>query len=102
MAVNPSRSREIQQQREEAWLGDAVLALLVREWILSREGRMDARLFAELTSNHFLSRFGAPTAVEAEIGRVYQGGGMEAVRVWADRRLMPHFERFRHLRAGRR
>ena len=26
------------REREEAWIGDAVLALFVREWILKQEG----------------------------------------------------------------
>jgi dsRNA-specific ribonuclease len=54
---------------------------------------MEAALFAELTSNQFLSRLGVPTAVEAEIGRAYRDGGLEAARAWIDARLGPHFER---------
>ncbi|MFN0127816.1 MAG: hypothetical protein ACKV19_14140 [Verrucomicrobiales bacterium] len=94
MAVSPSRNEAIQQEREDAWLGDAALALVVREWILAREGRMEAELFSELTSNQFLSRLGSPTAVEAEIGRAFRRGGLEAVRVWVEGRLISHFERY--------
>lgn len=89
------------REREEAWLGDAALSLVVREWILARQGRMEASLFAELTSNQFLSRLGAPTAVEAEIGRAYRDGGLEAARAWIDGRLGPHFERTVNRRHGR-
>jgi dsRNA-specific ribonuclease len=101
MAVNRSRNEAIQLEREEAWLGDAALALVVREWILAREGRMEAALFAELTSNQFLSRLGIPTAVEAEIGRAYRDGGLTAARAWIDARLIPHFERNLNRRHGR-
>lgn len=93
MPVTRSREKTILREREEAWLGDAALALVVREWILARLGRMEAALFAELTSNQFLSRLGVPTAVEAEIGRAYRDGGLEAARQWIDVRLGPHFER---------
>jgi len=101
MPVTRSRHEAIQREREEAWLGDAALALVVREWILAREGRMEAPLFAELTSNQFLSRLGAPTTVEAEIGRVFREGGLDAVRAWITGRLIPHFERHLNRRHGR-
>ena len=39
---------------------------------------MDAEMFARMSSNHFLSALGNPTAVEAKIGRVYQRDGLEA------------------------
>jgi len=101
MPATRSLNEAIQREREQAWLGDAALALVVREWILAREGRMEAGLFAELTSNQFLSRFGAPTAVEAEIGRVYRSGGLEAARAWIEERLEPQFERIVNRRHGR-
>jgi hypothetical protein len=101
MAVTRSRNNAIQREREEAWLGDAALALVVREWIMAREGRIEAALFAELTSNQFLSRLGPPTAVEAEIGRAYGEGGLEAARAWIDARLIPHFERRLNRQHGR-
>jgi len=101
MAVTRSRAEAILREREEAWLGDAALALVVREWILARRGRLEAALFAELTSNQFLSRVGVPTAVEAEIGRAYRDGGLEAARRWIDERLGPHFERTLNRQYGR-
>jgi dsRNA-specific ribonuclease len=101
MALTRSREHELQREREDAWLGDAALALVVRDWILAREGRIEAGMFAELTSNQFLSRFGPPTAVEAEIGRAYRDGGLEAARAWVAARLMPHFERNLNRRHGR-
>ena len=43
--------------RAEAWVGDAILALYVREWILAEEGAINGKLFVEFTSNrpHFQS-----------------------------------------------
>ena len=101
MAVNRMKEDAVRLEREEAWLGDAALSLVVREWILAREGRLEAGLFAELTSNRFLSRRGPPTAVEAEIGRVYRDGGLEAARAWIGGRLVPHFEKNLNRRHGR-
>ena len=101
MAVTRSREEAIVREREQAWLGDAALSLVVREWILARQGRMEAALFAELTSNQFLSRLGVPTTVEAEIGRAYRDGGLEAARAWIDAHLVPHFERRLNRRHGR-
>jgi hypothetical protein len=72
---------EIERIREEAWIGDAVLALFVRDWLLSVSNREmslaeRAALFELFTSNQFLSSFGEPTRVEAEIGRTYQSAGI--------------------------
>jgi len=92
----------LRREREEAWLGDAALSLIVREWVLKRTGGLEAGLFAELTSNQFLSRLGPPTAVEAEIGREYRLGGLRAAHAWIDQHLGPHFERALSRRQGRR
>ena len=53
--------------RNQAWIGDAVLSLYVREWLSPRIDRTvpDRNALHELfTSNQFLSGFGEPTAVE--------------------------------------
>ena len=47
--------------RAEAWVGDAILALYVREWILAEEGAINGKLFVEFTSNDFLRRTGNAT-----------------------------------------
>ncbi len=68
-----------EQTRNEAWIGDAVLTLFAREWLLPGTERTlpDRHALHELfTSNQFLSAFGEPTAVEAEIGRVYLKAGL--------------------------
>lgn len=74
---------KIEKLREEAWIGDAVLALFVRDWLLtvtSQETSLAQRtaLFELFVSNQFLSSFGEPTRVESEIGRVYQTHGLSA------------------------
>jgi hypothetical protein len=78
-------------EREQAWIGDAVLGLFARRWILEREGTMDAEMFARMSSNHFLSAIGNPTAVEATIGRRFQTGGLEAAFEHIESALVPLF-----------
>jgi hypothetical protein len=46
-----------------------------------------------MTSNQFLSAWGEPTAVEAEIGRLYQQGGLPAAFALIETRLVPVFAR---------
>jgi len=83
---------EVRQEREEAWIGDAVLALFARRWILDHAGHMDHGMFAALTSNQFLSTFGRPTAVEARIGRSYQEGGLAAAFALIETEVLPKFQ----------
>lgn len=74
--------QEVSTLREEAWLGDAVLELYVRERILEEDAaRNDARRIS-LVRNSFLNRLGQPTRVEAEIGRRYRQGGLDAAFAW--------------------
>lgn len=77
--------------RNDAWIGDAVLALYAREWILRTEGAMDGELLAAFSSNRFLEATGHPTRVEAEIGRIYQADGLAAAFAWIEERLLPIF-----------
>ena len=81
----------IRREQEQAWTGDAVLGLFAREWILRREGGMDAEMFSRMTSNHFLSAIGNPTAVEAEIGRIYQSQGLQPAFDHIENRIVPLF-----------
>jgi hypothetical protein len=87
---------EIEQLREEAWIGDAVLALFVRDWLLtvsSRETSVAQRtaIFELFVSNQFLSSFGEPTRIEAEIGRVYQTQGLSAAFAFIENDFVPRF-----------
>ena len=93
-------------EREQAWIGDAVLGLFARRWILEREGKMDAEMFARMSSNQFLSAIGNPTAVEAIIGRRYESDGLEAAFQHIENENVPLFlqqekKRIRHA-GGRR
>ena len=78
MAAPKKIDDELMREREEAWVGDAVLALFVRRLILKEQGKMDGEMFIRCTSNDFLRNIGNPTSVEALIGRIYEGEGLEA------------------------
>ena len=87
----------VRRQREEAWIGDAVLSLFARNWILASSGSMDAALFAAMTSN--LSTIGNPTAVESRIGRTYSSEGLAAAFTLIEQEILPRFlaQRRKHL-----
>lgn len=91
MSISPQKEQELVQERSEAWIGDAVLALYVREWILNKHGNMDGEMFVRFTSNDFLRHRGNPTSVEAEIGRVYDENGLQAGFDWIKEHLEPLF-----------
>ncbi len=80
-----------QRLRENAWIGDAVLELYARSHILHKHGRVDAEMKMRFTCNQFLSCHGNPTAVEAEIGVIYQREGLEAAFAWIRDTLEPLF-----------
>lgn len=82
---------QLTREREEAWVGDAVLALFVREWILREEGALDGEKFTRFTSNDFLRVLGNPTRVEAEIGQIYRKGGLQAAFQHIEDLLLPAF-----------
>ena len=95
----------VRREREEAWIGDSVLGLYARKWILESTGAMDAGVFAAMTSNQFLSTIGNPTAVEARIGREYAACGLEAAFALIEREILPRFasqQRRRQPMPGRR
>jgi len=79
------------ETRNAAWIGDAVLSLYVREWILREHGVMDGTRLTAFTSNQFLSAFGNPTEVEAEIGHVYEKDGLAAGFAHIEAKLLPVF-----------
>jgi 23S rRNA maturation mini-RNase III len=78
---------------QEAWLGDAVLSLYVREKILREDGVLDGPKSVRMTSNQFLGTIGEPTKVEAEVGRIYKREGLAAAFSWIETRLVPLFEK---------
>ena len=77
--------------RNAAWIGDAVLSLYVRAWILREHGGMDGERATAFSSNQFLSAFGNPTEVEAGIGRIYERDGLAAAFADIEARLLPVF-----------
>jgi hypothetical protein len=81
----------VRREREEAWIGDAVLSLFARNWILASSGSMDAALFAAMTSNQFLSTIGNPTTVESRIGRAYSSDGLAAAFTLIEQEILPRF-----------
>lgn len=88
--------------RAQAWVGDAVLALYVREWILSfNKGMIDGTLFVEFTSNNFLRLTGNATGVEAQIGRIYESAGLEAAFAWISENLKERMEQRLHILRSR-
>ena len=84
-----------EQMRNDAWIGDAVLALFARSWLLQAvqgENSKDRnRLFELWVSNQFLSSFGEPTSVEAAIGRTYVSGGLIAAFAFIESNLLIRF-----------
>lgn len=80
------------KKREWAWIGDAVLSLYVRVWLLqsthlSAQQRGD--YFIRATSNHFLSALGKPVEVEARIGRLYEEQGLEVANAYIVAEIVP-------------
>ncbi|MDB4404459.1 hypothetical protein N9154_03905 [Akkermansiaceae bacterium] len=94
--------KEIDREREEAWVGDAVLALFVREWLLREKGKIDGEAFIRFTANDFLRIVGNPTAVEAEIGQVYAKDGLQAGFDHIESLLLPLFIQREKVRARQR
>lgn len=86
----PEDPKELQAK---AWIGDAVLALCAREWLLGEDGKVSSAKFENLTSNAFLTTLGNPTKVEAEIGLRYEREGLEAARDWILATIIPQFQR---------
>jgi len=87
---------DTQKLRESAWIGDAVLSLWARRWILTQpeiKPERRAEVFISMTSNHFLSAFGEPTRVEARIGDIYEREGEDAACRWMDEMLLPVFKK---------
>lgn len=84
------------ETHQAAWIGDAVLSLYVRQWILAQTGKTDGAQLTEFTSNQFLALFGNPTEVEAAIGRRYEAEGLAAAFAWIEAELLPtHLARLR-------
>ncbi len=88
-----TKDEEIRIERANAWIGDAVLALFARQFVLRERNMMDGEWFTRMTSNEFLSAFGNPTRVEASIGKLFLEGGLDAAFAWMEAELVPLFRR---------
>lgn len=91
-------SNEIANLRARAWVGDAVLALFAREWILRQNDippERRAEEFTRMTSNDFLACTGEPTAIEAAIGDTYQAHGLAAAFAHIEATLLPLYRKQR-------
>lgn len=88
-----TRNELLKIEREAAWVGDAVLALYAREFVLRERGCMDGIWFTHLTSNEFLSAFGNPTSVEAKIGEIYRTEGLLAAHTHIESEFLPLFRK---------
>ncbi len=84
---------DLKTTRELAWVGDAVLSLHGRRWILANHGTMDGAMLTRFTSNRFLSALGNPTEVEAIIGRIYESEGYDAACDYIDTEVLPLFKK---------
>jgi len=83
-----------EEKRSKAWIGDAVLGLFAREWILKKTDiavKERAHVFIQMTSNQFLASLGEPTAMEAEIGVVYESEGLQAAFDFIEGKFLPLF-----------
>jgi dsRNA-specific ribonuclease len=87
------KNGEKRREQELAWIGDTVLDLYARTWILENHGSLSGEMLRRMTSNQFLACFGNPTAVEAKIGTVYREEGLEPAFAWIEAELIPLFKK---------
>ncbi len=89
--------------RELAWIGDSVLELYARSWVLKHHGGIDAGAKTRFTRNSFLNCLGNPTAMEARIGEIYAAQGLEAAHAWIREHVEPLFlkQEARRVRHGK-
>lgn len=82
---------EVEALRQEAWIGDAVLELYARTHVLEEKRQRDLPLKVRMVRNAFLTHLGQPTRVEAEIGKRYREGGLDAAFAWIAEHIQPLF-----------
>ena len=89
------------REQELAWIGDTVLDLFARRWILEHHGTVCGERLRRMTSNQFLACFGNPTAVEARIGMTYETEGLDEAFSLIETELLPTFQKQERNRARR-
>lgn len=87
------KDEAFRREQELAWIGDTILDLFSRTWILQEKGTVCGETQRRMTSNQFLSCLGNPTSVEAKIGRLYREEGMGAAFAWIEAELLPLFKK---------
>ncbi len=101
MTEENAKRDPLAREREDAWVGDAVLSLFARRWLLARDGKMHGERLVRMTCNQFLSALGNPTSVEARIGRMFEREGLAAAFAWLEAELVPLFEKQERNRSRR-
>ncbi|MEC5125386.1 hypothetical protein VSU19_01380 [Verrucomicrobiales bacterium BCK34] len=81
------------REQELAWIGDTVLDLYARSWILENTGELCGEMLRKMTCNQFLACFGNPTSVEAKIGTIYREEGLQPAFEWIEAELLPLFKK---------
>ncbi len=87
---------QTRELKDLAWVGDAVLALYARQWLLDEPKHplfTRTELFVRFTSNSFLLALGEPTWVEAQIGLAYRKAGLDAGFDYIEANLKPLFKK---------
>lgn len=82
-----------QREQELAWIGDCILELFARSWILENHGKISGEMAMRMTCNQFLANSGNPTRLEAKIGEIYQKEGLEPAFNWIEQELLPLFKK---------
>ena len=81
------------REQEKAWIGDGVLELYARSWILKNHGTISGEMVIRMTCNQFLANTGNPTEIEARIGEIYETEGLDAAFSWIEETLLPLFQK---------
>ena len=89
----PRKDETRRREQELAWIGDTILDLYARKWILKERGSVCGETLRRMTCNQFLACKGNPTTVEAKIGKLYQDEGLETAFSWIEAEILPIFEK---------
>ncbi|MEM1057818.1 MAG: hypothetical protein AAGK14_01105 [Verrucomicrobiota bacterium] len=102
--MKKSKKQAWRETNDQAWVGDAVLSLYARQWVLRREagpeplGESRDDAFRHFTCNDFLATIGQPTEVEAAIGIVYLEQGEQAAFDFIEGKILPLYLKQRRKR----
>jgi len=95
--MKKNKSQAWKETNDQAWVGDAVLSLYARQWVLRQEatgeglGESRDEAFRWFTCNDFLATIGQPTEVEAAIGIVYLEQGEQAAFDFIEGKILPRY-----------